>query len=127
MIGLNNKQIRYLPTNIIGINRTEDVQELVKWYSAAEVYLNTSIEETFGMTIAESISCKTPVIVFNKTALPEIAKNNGLIIDKIKINNIIKSLNIEKQSFILDNSKFTLNNFVSNYFNLYKMIEEIKR
>jgi putative colanic acid biosynthesis glycosyltransferase len=127
LIGLNNKQIRYLPTNIIGINRTEDVQELVKWYSAAEVYLNTSIEETFGMTIAESISCKTPVIVFNKTALPEIAKNNGLIIDKIKINNIIKSLNIEKQSFILDNSKFTLNNFVSNYFNLYKMIEEIKR
>ena len=39
LIGLNKKQIKQLPDNIVGISRTENVQELAKWYSAAYIYI----------------------------------------------------------------------------------------
>lgn len=43
-------------------------------FSAADVLVSTSYEETFGQTIIEAYACETPVIVFNNGALPELVK-----------------------------------------------------
>ena len=73
LIGLNKKQIKQLPKNIIGISRTENVQELVKWYSVAYVYFNPTLEDTYPTTNLEAIACGTPVITFNTDGSPESA------------------------------------------------------
>ena len=73
LIGLNKKQIEQLPNNIIGISRTENVQELVKWYSAADVYFNPTLEDNYPTTNLEAIACGTPVITFNTGGSPESA------------------------------------------------------
>lgn len=84
LIGLTEKQIKELPNGIIGLKRTENVAELVSYYSGAEVFVNLSVEETMGMTTVEALACGTPVIVYNTTALPEVVDQNaGIIIDKI--------------------------------------------
>lgn len=44
-------------------------------YSAADVTLVPSLEETFSNTAAESIACGTPVVGFATGALPELAAN----------------------------------------------------
>ena len=75
LVGVTNKQISKLPHNIIGIRRTEDVEELVKLYTTADVYVSFSEEETFGMTIIESMACGTPAIVYNSTACNELINN----------------------------------------------------
>ena len=81
LIGLNKKQINHLPTNIIGLPRTENVQELVKWYSAAEIYFNPTLEDNYPTTNLEAIACGTPVITFNTGGSPESAfANNSTII-----------------------------------------------
>jgi glycosyltransferase involved in cell wall biosynthesis len=41
-------------------------------FSAADVVVSTSYEETFGQTIIEGYACGTPAIVFNNSALPEL-------------------------------------------------------
>ena len=56
----------------ICVARTENVAELAEYYSLADVFVNTSIEETFGLTTAEALACGTPAIVFNSTACPEV-------------------------------------------------------
>ena len=56
----------------ICIDRTENVEELAEYYSLADVFINTSIEETFGLTTAEALACGTPAIVFASTACPEV-------------------------------------------------------
>ena len=83
LVGLNPKQTKDLPSNIIGISRTENIRELAELYSTANVYVNTSVEETFGLTNVEALSCGTPIIVYNATACPEsVSTETGLIVAK---------------------------------------------
>lgn len=72
LIGVNNEIIRSLPKGILGIPKTQNIDELVRWYSRAEAVLTFSDAETFGMTIAEGMSCGTPSIGYNCTALKEL-------------------------------------------------------
>ena len=86
LLGLNKKQIEKLPNNIIGISRTENVQELVKWYSAADVYFNPTLEDNYPTTNLEAIACGTPVITFNTGGSPESAfADSKKIVKKNKI------------------------------------------
>ncbi len=116
LIGLNKKQIEQLPTNIIGISRTENVQELVKWYSAADVYFNPTLEDTYPTTNLESIACGTPVITFNTGGSPESAYANKDKIVTNDINSIIKA--IKRCSFdrVIDvNLKKMINEYMEEY------------
>ena len=61
-----------IPQNIICIPYIDDTTELAKLYSTADVYVHLSLEDTFGKVVAEAISCGTPAIVYNSTALPEL-------------------------------------------------------
>ena len=73
LVGMNQKQItEYGNRGVLCIPRTKCVEDLVKWYSAAEVVLNLSYAETFGLPVAEGFACGTPAIVYDDTALSEL-------------------------------------------------------
>ncbi|MGM9642822.1 MAG: glycosyltransferase [Eubacteriales bacterium] len=80
LVGLSKKQIKQLPNQIIGIQRTNSTGELAEIYTAADVFVNTSKEETFGMTTIEALACGTQVIVYKDTACEEIANEYGGIV-----------------------------------------------
>ncbi|MGN0571787.1 MAG: glycosyltransferase [Candidatus Fimenecus sp.] len=61
-----------VPKNVLHIPKTDNVQTLAAWYSAADVFLNLSKEETFGKVSAEALSCGAPVVCFDTTANPEL-------------------------------------------------------
>lgn len=71
LVGLSEKQIKQMPKNIICISRTNSQQELAEIYSAADVFLNPSYEETMGLVSVEALACGTPVVSSDCTALPE--------------------------------------------------------
>lgn len=82
LVGLNQEQIKDLPENILGLQRTNSVQELVEIYSAADVFVNPSREETQGLTTVEALACGTPVITYNQTAVPEtVDKTCGIVVE----------------------------------------------
>jgi len=62
-----------LPSNIIDMGRISDQRELAKLYSMADLFVLTSERETFGMTVAESLCCGTPVVGFESGAPEQIA------------------------------------------------------
>ena len=98
LVGLNNNHIKKLPKEIISIKRTENVNELAALYSAANVHISCSVEETFGLTIVESMACGTPVIAYNCTAIPElIDSSTGFIIEKGDISCLYRSIMEIKQ------------------------------
>ncbi|WP_441000663.1 glycosyltransferase [Fodinibius sp. SL11] len=76
LIGINKSQKKNLPQTIKAISRTEDISELVKWYNQADVFVNPSKEETFGMVTAEAMACGTPVAGYNATATSELVSNS---------------------------------------------------
>lgn len=66
VVGVNPKQMKLLPkANCIAIERTNNVGELAEYYSAADVFVNTTLEDNFPTTNIESLSCGTPVVTFN--------------------------------------------------------------
>ena len=101
LVGLNTSQIKDLPSNIIGLERTESQNELAALYSQSGVVLSLSEEETFGMTIIEGYACGTPAIVYNSTATPElIMVNTGMIVEPGDFSGIRDAIDIIKTSSI---------------------------
>lgn len=107
IIGLTHRQIKKLPDGIVGISRTSNIQELVEWYSSAYVYFNASVEETMGLTTVEAQMCGTPVIVFDKTAIPELVRDeHGYIVNYCKIEDVVhcieelKCKNIDRHKLV---------------------------
>lgn len=99
LVGLTNKQIKQLPDNILGIERTESVEELAVIYSSADIVLNLSYQESFGLTTVEGFSCGTPGIVYNATASPElIDKSTGEIVEPGDIYGLVKAINLIKKN-----------------------------
>lgn len=77
MVGLKREQIENLPEQILGIERTRNVEELAQIYSEADLYFNASVEETMGLTTVEAIFCGTLAVVYNSTAIPECVQEKG--------------------------------------------------
>lgn len=71
LVGLSKKQIRRLPNQIKKFPKTGTLKELAEAYTAADLYVTTSQEETYGMTVAEAAACGTPVAVVDGTACME--------------------------------------------------------
>ncbi len=132
MVGLNKSQLKNLPANIIGITRTENQQELKKLYSISDIFLNLSVEETFGLTTVESLACGTPAIVFNATACPEtVDENTGFVIEKGNIKGVLDSIISVKKTGKEKFSKacrdrankfYNIDDRLADYYNLYKEI-----
>lgn len=72
LVGVTPQQMKRLPAGIIGIERTDNAAELADLYACADLFVNGSFEETFGLVTAEAMSCGTPVVVYDATACPEI-------------------------------------------------------
>ena len=80
LIGIPESLKRTLPEHILALPRTHDQQELAQWYTAADVYVSPSVEETFGMTVLEAALCGTTPLVYRGTACQEVAQTQGGIL-----------------------------------------------
>ncbi len=85
IVGLSKgkvKRIKLEAPNIIAIEKTDNLVELAEIYTAADIFVNPSYEETFGLTTAEAILCGTKAIVYKGSASEEIAiKYGGQIVE----------------------------------------------
>ena len=71
--------------------------DLVRWYSAADIAVVPSMFEGFGLPAAEAMACEVPVIAFAAGALPELVADGetGLLVppgDVTKLAAAIKKL-----------------------------------
>jgi len=71
----NLPQNQELPNNVVSLGVISDQNELAKYYALADVFINPSIQETFGKTTAEAICCGTPVVAYETTACTELVGN----------------------------------------------------
>lgn len=81
-------KIKYLGT-------IKDVDLLAKLYAMADVFVNPTIQETFGKTTAEAMACGTPVVAYNGTATPELVGSDrscGFLIDENDARNYFEKI-----------------------------------
>lgn len=93
LVGLTEEEQKALPRGIIGVKRTNGTKELAAYYSAADVLLSLSYEETFGLTIVEAMACGTPAIAYDNTAQPElITSETGKVIPTGDTDAVLKAI-----------------------------------
>ena len=81
------------PKRITTRPRTDSVEELVRYYSVADVVLNLSRAETFGLTTVEGLACGTPSVVYNTTASPElVTPQTGRVVEQGDLDGVIKAV-----------------------------------
>jgi glycosyltransferase involved in cell wall biosynthesis len=56
-------------------------ETLPLWYSAATAFIYPSFYEGFGLPVLEAMACGTPVITSNRTSLPEVVGEAGVLVD----------------------------------------------
>lgn len=77
LVGLTPEQSKNLPDAILCLPRTDNIRQLVEIYSAADLHVSPSVEETFGMTILEALCCGTESVVYEGTACEEVVRLYG--------------------------------------------------
>lgn len=78
----SNEMISNISNRVILIPRTNNQIELAEIYSAADVFVNPTREDTFPTVDMEAIACGTPVVSFNTGGTAEIVHSeSGYVVD----------------------------------------------
>ncbi len=97
LIGLNEQQIKDLPSGINGILRTESVEELAELYSSADIFFNPTYEDTFPTTILESLACGTPAATYDTGGCKEtVDEETGFILERGDFNSMVSIIETVK-------------------------------
>ena len=106
MIGLSAKQIKNLPSNIIGIERTDNIIQLAHFYSTSDLFFNPTWEDNFPTTNLEALACGIPVVTYNTGGSPEaIDIDTGFVVNKgdyYSVLNIIDLVRFKGKQYYID-------------------------
>lgn len=95
LVGLSDNQKKTLPAGIIGLTRTENVQELAQIYSAADVFVNPTYEDNFPTTNIEALACGTPIITYRTGGSPEaVTPDTGFVVEQGSLEGLLEAISI---------------------------------
>lgn len=93
LVGLSSDQLKHLPYNVVGIGRTQNINELVTLYSGALSFINTTYSDTYPTVNLEALACGTPVVTYKTGgSIESVTKNTGYIVEQGNIDEIIISI-----------------------------------
>lgn len=81
LVGLSKRQLKHIPSDVLGLPRMASKRDLAEAYSAADVLFNPTKEDTYPTVNLEAESCGTPVVVYDTCGASEtISNENSLIV-----------------------------------------------
>lgn len=93
LVGLNEEQMQSIPKNVVGIKRTESIQELAELYNLADVFVNPTYVDNFPTTNIEALACGTPVATYNTGGSPEaVDEKTGIVVEQGNIQQLKLSI-----------------------------------
>ena len=130
MIGLTKEQKDSLPAGIVGVERTQNIEELVMYYSTADVLVNPTYADTFPTVNLEALACGTPVITYNTGGSPEaVDGRTGVIVpqgDVVALQKAILQMKLAPLSSVdcrkRAQEQFDKEECFQSYINLYEQI-----
>lgn len=101
LVGLSKKQMKALPKNICGIQRTNSPQELAAVYTAADVFFNPTYEDNYPTVNLEAEACGTRVITYDAGGARETVHSNiSQVIEVSDLQKTIELMNIGREQAV---------------------------
>lgn len=99
IVGVTKQQLNSLPQGIVGIERTQNVQELVALYSKSDVFINPTYADNFPTVNLEALACGTPVITYRTGGSPEaIDEKTGVVVEQGDLNGLAVAIQKMKEN-----------------------------
>ena len=93
IVGLTADQLKELPKGIKGIQRTQNVQEMVNLYSTSDVLINPTYADTFPTINIEALASGTPVITYKTGGSPEIIdEKTGIVVEQGNLEDLTNAI-----------------------------------
>jgi len=134
LVGLEKKQINLVPKNCIRILKTANTVELAEIYSAANVFINPTLEDNFPTTNIEALACGTPVVTFKTGGSHEsVDKTVGAVVERGNSEKLFESIlnvclkgkeyyesNCREKAISMYSDKERYKDYIAIYHNFYK-------
>lgn len=93
LVGIDSATTRRLPPGIIPINRTDNIAQLARLYSAAQAFINPTWQDNYPTVNLESIACGTPVITYRTGGSVEaITPRTGIVVEQGSVNGLLSAI-----------------------------------
>ena len=130
IIGLTKEQLKTLPDNMLGLEQTQSPDLLCQWYTAANCFVNPTLEDTMPLVNLEAMACGTPVAVFDTGGCPEVITDAcGLVVAKGDIQglaNAVKQICHSSENYTKacteQAKRFSIESTVHAYHDLYQEV-----
>lgn len=129
IVGIEQSEIG--DKRICAIKRSSDQKELAEIYTAADVFVNPTIEDNFPTVNLEALACGTPIVTYNTGGSPESVNNEtGIVVEKgdyqalkTAICNILEHKKEKYSKACIEKAKdYDMNERFNDYINLYEEI-----
>ena len=134
VVGADGRFARQLnKDNTITVKRTENAEELAELYSAADVLVNPTREDTFPTVNIEAQACGCPIVTYNTGGSPEIlAENTGIVVDAENLGQMLKALGkirtkevqFQRADCVANAKQYTRKRMLDGYRKLYDEVME---
>ena len=132
VVGISSRQRELFSENVIGISKTENVSLLINIYTAAYIFINPSVEETFSMVTVEAMACGVPVIVLDTSAVKElVSEETGIVLHNHNALDYLKTIKgismrmeagkINRMDIVNQARKYSAENMQNEVIKLYSM------
>lgn len=130
LVGTDEQAESTLPENIIAIRRTTDPSGLADIYSAADLFVNPTREDTCPLVNLEALACGTPVLTFRTGGSPEcVTASTGSVVPCNDYDALVKEIHricttapYEAEACRRRATEFEINSQYRKYIELYTEI-----
>ena len=132
MVGVSQEQMKRLPSNIVGIRRTENLTQLAELYSAAAAFVNPTWQDNYPTVNLEAMACGTPVVTYRTGGSVEaVTEKTGFVVELGDVKGLLEAVRRiaerGKVQYTADCRAYALANFrkeerYADYLKLYENI-----
>lgn len=129
IVGFQDKD-HYMNQKITLVDRTENVKELAEYYSAADVFVNPTLEENFPSVNLEALACGTPIVAFRTGGATEaVTEKTGIVVERGDKEGLLHQVQYagEHKPFASEDcveraGEFTKERMIEKYLQLYRKV-----
>lgn len=132
LIGVESSSLIKYQVENVKLIKTVNNEELISFYSGADLFVFPSLYEGFGLPPLEAMACGCPVVVSNISSISEILEDAAVYFNPYSIDEISKTIakvlldeDLKKRlrdKGFLQKAKFSIEKMCSKYLQIFKSV-----
>lgn len=128
LVGVSEEVKKSLPENVISVYRTENQHKLAEFYSAADMLVNPTYNDSFPTVNLEALACGTPVVTYRTGGSPEaIDTETGAVVEKGDYAGLLSNVRMFAQTSYKRHHSQACRKRAEEYFDMNRQFDEYRK